>query len=325
MTSLNAVFSGHFRPSSELAVIVATDANYLPYAAVPALQIGRSCDFVDVLIGGPEPLELPEVLTDAGIGHVAARDDALLDALPLDARRSLATYMELFLGNALRGVYRRILVVDADILFERGDLARILSADMLGHAVGAVRDNRQWRTPTRLVNEFRQLKEPAHPYFNAGVVMIDTEGFAAQDLPARAADFARNHLAGLGRDQALMNGMLKGEWAEMSPLWNWQFTSASTHLTTMADPCLIHFIGTRKPWLESSEGIVPMRMRAAFGEVLARHFPDAPQVHEADQRHWPSAGDLRGELFREWRAAGPMMRYLERFPDLYTLVNARSV
>lgn len=316
--SLNATFSPGFRPSSELAVIIATDANYLPYAAVPALKISQSCDFVDVLIGGPEPLNLPAFLSDAGIGHVAARDETLLDALPLDARRSLATYMELFLGNALRGIYRRILVIDADILYERGDLARILSADMLGHAVGAVRDNRQWRTPKRHVDEFRKLREPAHPYFNAGVVMIDTEAFAAQDLPARAAAFARNHLAGLGRDQALMNGILKGDWAEMSPLWNWQFTAASAHLTSMADPCLIHFIGTRKPWLQSSQGIVPMRMRAAFGEVIARHFPDAQQVPAADQRHWPSAGALRQGLFREWRAAGPMMRYLSRFPDLYT-------
>ncbi len=322
---LSPTFSPDFRPQSDLAVIVACDANYLPYAATPALamaaQPGRE---YDVLIGGPEPVEMPAPLRAAGIGHVAARDEALLDALPLDARRSLATYMELFLGNALRGHYRRILVIDADILYERGDPARLMRADMLGHAVAAVRDNRQWRSPGRKVAEFQKLGEPAHPYFNAGVVMIDTEGFAAEDLPARSETFARNHLAGLGRDQALMNGMLKGDWAEISPLWNWQFTNASTHLTSMADPCLIHFIGTRKPWLASSQGIVPMRMRAAFGQVLRQHFPHVPPVPEAERRHWPSPGALRAALFRQWRAAGAMMRYLNRFPDAYTLVDPRA-
>ncbi|MFG6081985.1 glycosyltransferase family 8 protein [Paracoccus litorisediminis] len=321
---LTPIFNPGFQPKSDLAVIVACDANYLPYAAVPALGMALAGHGHDVLIGGPEPVEMPSALLDAGIGHVAARDDALLDALPLDARRSLATYMELFLGNALRDHYRRILVIDADILYERGDPARLLSADMLGHAVAAVRDNRQWRTPTRKVLEFRKLGEAAHPYFNAGVVMIDTEAFAAQDLPKRAEDFARRHLAGLGRDQALMNGILKGDWAEISPLWNWQFTSASAHLTAMADPCLIHFIGTRKPWLDRSQGIVPMRMREAFGQVLSRHFPDAPQVSEATRRHWPGADTLRSALFRQWKAAGPMIRYLNRFPDLYTMVDPRT-
>ena len=322
---LTPTFNPEFRPQSDLAVVVACDGNYLPYAATPALAMAaRPGREFDVLIGGPEPVAMPAALSAAGIGHVAARDEALLDALPLDARRSLATYMELFLGNALRGHYRRILVIDADILYERGDPARLMRADMLGRAVAAVRDNRQWRTPSRKVAEFKKLGEPAHPYFNAGVVMIDTEAFAAQDMPARAEDFARRHLAGLGRDQALMNGILKGDWAEISPLWNWQFTNASAHLTAMADPCLIHFIGTRKPWLAASQGIVPMRMRAAFGRVLSQHFPQTAPVPEARRRHWPSTGALRAALFRQWRAAGAMTRYLDRFADEYTLVDPRG-
>ncbi len=319
------IFSSGFRPQYDLAVIVACDANYLPYAATPALQLaavpGRR---FDVLIGGPEPIDLPASLAQKGIGHVASKDEQILDALPLDARRSLATYMELFLGTALLGIYRRILVIDADVLFERGDPARLLDGDMLGHAVAAVRDNRQWRTPGRKVAEFQKLGEPAHPYFNAGVVMIDTEAFAAADLPARAASFARSHLAGLGRDQALMNGILKGDWAEISPLWNWQFTAASAHLTAMADPCLIHFIGTRKPWLESSMGRVPMRMRRAFNDVLDAHFPLAKPVEQADQRHWPTASLLRSALFRQWRSAGRMIDYLGRFANEYTMVDPRS-
>ncbi|MFT4012963.1 MAG: glycosyltransferase [Paracoccus sp. (in: a-proteobacteria)] len=322
--SLTPIFSPGFTPRHDSAVIVACDANYLPYAAAPALAMAAAGHAHDVLIGGPEQVPLPPALSQAGIGHVAARDETLLDALPLDARRSLATYMELFLGNALRGHYRRILVIDADTLYERGDPARLMAADMLGRAVAAVRDNRQWRTPTRKVGEFKALGEPAHPYFNAGVVMIDTQAFHQQDLPARTTDFARRHLAGLGRDQALMNGSLKGDWAEISPLWNWQFTSASAHLTAMADPCLIHFIGTRKPWLDSSKGIVPMRLREGFGRILRQHFPEAPQVSHSGDRHWPEAGALRTALFRQWRAAGPMLRYLNRFPDPYTLTDPRA-
>ncbi|WP_347266191.1 glycosyltransferase [Paracoccus sp. (in: a-proteobacteria)] len=320
------MFSPGFQPRSDLAVLVAADGRYLPYAATPALalaaQPGRDHD---VLIAGPEPVPLPAALQEAGISHVAARDAALLDALPLDARRSLATYMALFLGQALARHYRRILVIDADILFLRGDPARLMRADMLGRAVAAVRDNRQWRSPLRRVQEYRTLREPAQPYFNAGVVMIDTAAFLAADLPAQAARIARRHPAALSSmDQSLLNIALRGDWAEISPLWNWQFTSASAHLTSMADPCLIHFIGSRKPWLAKSRGVVPMRMRAAFAETLTRHFPDHPVVPEASQRHWPQAAAVRSALFRQWRAAGAMTRYLNRFPDEYTLVDPRG-
>lgn len=309
-----------------MAVVVACDANYLPYAATPALAMAaRPGRDYDVLIGGPDPLELPPSLRAAGIGHVAAADPTLRDALPLDARRSLATYMELFLGSGLSGIYRRILVLDADILYERGDPGRLMRANMLGCAVAAVRDNRQWRTPGRKVSEFRALGEPAHPYFNAGVVMIDTDAFATQDLPARMAAFARSHPAVLtSHDQSLMNGILKGDWAEISPHWNWQYTSASAQLAEIADPCLVHFIGTRKPWSDASIGVVPMRMRRAFSEVLSQHFPDAPPVTQAEQRQWPEASALRKALFRQWRAAGAMTRYINRFPDEYTLISARS-
>ncbi|MBA4490137.1 glycosyltransferase [Paracoccus sp. S1E-3] len=311
-------FSDGFTPRHDVAVIVACDANYLPYAAIPALQLAGG-DY-DVLIGGPEPLVLPALLTDAGIGHVAAVDRAILDALPTDARRSIATYMELFFARALRGIYRRILVLDSDVVFERGDPGRLLRADMLGRAVAAVRDNRQWRSPRKLVREFRQLGRLAAPYFNAGVVMVDTETWADAGWSKKAEAFARDHLAGLGRDQALMNGLLYGDWAEISPLWNWQFTWSSAHLMSMADPCIIHFIGPHKPWLDSADARIPMRLREGYARILPAHFPNAPRGGALDRRHWPARGDLRKSLAKQWLAAGPMLDYLARFPDEYTLL-----
>lgn len=313
------ILSPGFTPRHDVAVIVACDANYLPYAAIPALQLAGKGEY-DVLIGGPAPLDLPDFLAEAGIGHVAAVDTAILDALPTDARRSIATYMELFFARALHGIYRRILVLDSDVIFERGDPGRLLRADMLGHAVAAVRDNRQWRSPRKLVREFKQLGRPSAPYFNAGVVMIDTEDWARAGWSEKAEGFARDHLAGLGRDQALMNGMLYGDWAEISPLWNWQFTWSSAHLMSMADPCIIHFIGPHKPWLDSADSRIPMRLRDGYARILPEHFPDAPRGAGLDRRHWPARGDLRKSLAKQWIAAGPMLDYLARFPDEYTLL-----
>ena len=321
--SAPAEFSAGFSPSHDVAVIVACDKNYLPYASVAAAQLARPERSYDVLIGGPLPLDLPDFLRAKGVGHIAAVDAAIVDALPTDARRSVATYMELFLASALRGSYRRIFVLDSDVVFERGDPGKLLRADMLGHAVAAVRDNRQWRTPNRRVREFRQLGLPAAPYFNAGVVMIDTKTWAEAGLTTRAAEFAKTKLSGLGRDQALMNGMLHGDWAEISPLWNWQFTWSSAQLMSVTDPCIVHFIGPNKPWLDSADGIVPMRLRQGYAQILPQHFADAKRAGGLDQRHWPAKRTLGKAMFKQWRAVGPMLDYLNRFPDEYTLLNPK--
>lgn len=312
------VFSPAFSQGSDHAVIVACDAGYLPYASVLAEKLSAmSGQGFDILIGGPESVALPGRLSAAGIGHVAVRDPQLEARLPLDSRRSLATYMDLFLAHALRGIYHRILVLDADILHERGDPSNLLRGDMHGHAVAAVRDNQQWRRPGKRVRDQVKLRRPAAPYFNAGVVLFDTEAWADADLPARAAEFAATRLAGVGRDQALLNGVLNGDWAEISPLWNWQFTWASSYLAAMAEPCLVHFIGPKKPWLESAAGVVPMRWREVY-QGLEADFPDMPPLPDGlGRRTFPPASGIRRALWRQFRAAGQMESYLARFdgPD----------
>ena len=314
-------FTPGFSPRHDCAVILACDAAYLPYAAVPALQLAALPDRrFDVLIGSPQRVDLPASLAGAGIAAFGAVDPDLAGSLPGDARRSLATYVDVFAARALAGVYRRILVMDADVVIDTAlspDPARLMAADMAGHAFAAVRDNRQWRNPGKRTPDQKQLGRPAAPYFNAGVVMIDTDAWAAADLSARCAAFARSHLAGIGRDQALLNGVLNGDWTEMSPLWNWQFTWASAHLSAMADPCLVHFIGPDKPWLRRSEGIVPMRWRAPYAAL--------PGADEGlGRRHWPDRRRLGRALLRQWRAAGPVLRYLGRFPDPYTMLDPRA-
>ena len=133
-------------------------------------------------------------------------------------------------------------------------------------------------------------------------------------LPARSAAFARDHLAPLGRDQALLNGVLRGDWAEMSPLWNWQFTWASSHLLGMADPFVVHFIGPLKPWLAEAAGAVPTRYRSLYDRLPGDIRPaDLPAG--LGRRHWPTPRALHRALWRQWRAAGPMLAYLGRFAD----------
>ena len=87
------------------------------------------------------------------------------------------------------------------------------------------------------------------PYFNAGVMLIDVAGFNARGSSRAASRIGReNREVMIRHDQNLLNATLKGDWAELSPKWNWQYTWASRLFEAMEDANVVHFIGPRKPW-----------------------------------------------------------------------------
>ena len=97
--------------------------------AQPHVLAAQPARGFDVLIGSPQRVELPQSLASAGIASFGAVDPDLAGSLPGDARRSLATYMDVFAARAMAGVYRRILVLDADVVIDGGDPARMLYAE----------------------------------------------------------------------------------------------------------------------------------------------------------------------------------------------------
>lgn len=301
------------------AVAICCDARFQPYASFLAWQLAtahRDRGF-DIVVASLERLAPLPLLSELGVRHVAVDTATAFASFSRDSRRSHATYLWMALPMALG--YRRILGLDADIFHERGDLGALLSIDMGGFAIGAVRDNKQWRTPGRRVREYREMGWPSAPYFNAGVILIDCAQFIAERLLERTVDFAQTSpIADHVRDQGLVNCVLHGNWAELSPVWNWQYTWASSLLVAATDPNLIHFIGAAKPWRDAS-GALPLRYTAAYETFLATHFPDAERARGLSRRRVPQVPAVRRVLFRHWRTAPAMQAYLARFPDDLTV------
>lgn len=316
---MTAFGSGNGPGDRDDAVVIACDAAYHPYASFLAWQLALAQPdrSFDIVIASETPLAAPRVIADLGVRHVTIDAEETLGRLPTDARRSRAAYLWMALPHALD--YRRLLAVDADIFHERGDPAPLLRVDMLGGAIAAVRDNKQWRTPGRRVKEFRALGWDAAPYFNSGVVLIDCERYRSDGILARAMTLARDTRGALSFvDQGLINCTLRGEWAELSPVWNWQYTWASSWLVAATDPNLVHFIGRRKPWRDAA-GVLPTRYTAPYGRFLEEQFPESERVPHLTKRRSFDASAARRALFRHWRTARSMERYLARFPDSLTV------
>lgn len=301
---------------ADRAVVFAADGNYLRFAAFAAAQVvALTRGAVDVCICSPGDA-VPEV---AGVRACRVATGGIFAGLGQDARRTEAAYLRLALPAALSGDYGRILYMDADVFVQGGDFAALLGVDIGPHPVAAVRDNMQWRTPGRVVPSFRRLGLDAAKVCNSGVLLMDVAAWREQEVLERCLAFAAGHPPErIGLDQDLLNAVLHGGWAELSPVWNWQYTWASRLFEAMAGANVVHFIGPRKPWSHDG-GELPLRFRRAYRAYFAEHFPDAPVGDDglapmANRAFWAKA------IGKHLLSMGKMSAYLERFPTEFTVI-----
>ena len=101
--------------------------------------------------------------------------------------------------------------------------------------------------------------------------------------------------------------MLHGDWAELSPVWNWQYTRASRLFEAMEGAHLVHFIGGKKPWRHAG-GELPLRFRDAYRAFFAEHCPELPPIPEEGLRPHENRRYLRDVLLRHYLAVGRLLR-----------------
>ncbi len=302
------------RPAgSDTAIIFAGDGSYARFALHAAAQIhalSPRLPFDICLAGNEMPSAPPAGLADLNLRRCAITTGGMFDGLRLDPGRSEIVYLRLALPAAFAAQYRRILYLDSDIFVESGDFSGLLDAEIGDRPIAAVRDNSQWRTPRRRPKQFRRLGLPGAPYFNAGVMLIDVARWLEQDITARAVALGRANRARMIRhDQNLLNAVLRGDWAELHPTWNWQFTHATDILAGFRSPNLIHFIGPRKPWGGKGGRVAP-RYRRSFARFMAAHYPDEPRLEEVEP---PGRDWMRKSIWRHFLSLERSMRYLDRF------------
>lgn len=241
-----------------------------------------------------------------GIAHVEL--DAA-DYLP-EALHSWKTALApLFLRFALAEIFpssQRILYVDSDILAVRS-VDDAFALDLRGKIVGAADDD----LVAGLVGHkpswtaYRNgLRLPADaPYLNCGVLLVDAPAWRAGNIKARLiALFLENRDICRYLDQSALNLMLKGDFAPLSPRWNFQQNYQAISAEDMLAPRLVHFAGSAKPW--RNDGFVFRRdYRDAWRRLLTgAPFPGFFQEYS----------DIGRRQIREaWRASGRLLRARE--------------
>lgn len=211
-----------------LDILYAFDEKYAPFAGVSLfslLKANRDVEGLRVVLAVDRVSEenlcrFRETARAFGREIVLREADTLyprIGAAGIPAYRgALAANARLFWPDLLPDAAERVLYLDCDTIV-CGSLAPLFSYDLAGKTVGAVRD--------ALTGRYKSLLDfPAsEPYFNSGVLLIDTAHWRERQVSERIAVHAESVRADYPfPDQDLLNLVLRGNVAILPPAYNFQ-------------------------------------------------------------------------------------------------------
>src|SRR5690606_26669281 len=166
--------------------------------------------------------------------------------MPENKRLSNIVYARLMIDRLVGPAIKRILYLDCDMLV-RDDIGFLFDLDLEGRSIAAVRDpSGALITGGRDLMHNRDLFDPAHYYFNAGMVLIDVAKWREADIVGRMEEAHRTGvMQRIYYDQDLLNLIFKGRWYQLP--WRWNVIDAR-HAHDGIDPAIVHYTGETKPW-----------------------------------------------------------------------------
>lgn len=277
-------------------IVLAADQNFVPYALffidqITAAHPNRDFDFClltqdDI---APHPLIKTHGVRICKFTHIE-----LASRLPEQGHISIAAFLRIFAPEFLAADYKRMLYLDCDMFYRRGDLSKLMNIDMGDHAVAACRDPIQFRRKNHTPEDMRDLGHGYFRFLNSGLMLIDTKRFNDANYGAEMAKLILE-LAGGDRvylDQSIINATLKGRWAELPLIWNWHYNFRTIYYTELFDPAILHFVGRRKAW-NHLNGEYPTKYANVYRAFFKAHFPD---IYEAMPASLPPSNAKRGHL-----------------------------
>ncbi len=249
-------------PEDDIDLCLAFDRNFIPHAAVTLLSAAR--------VKGPAQKLRVHILHS---GDIAPDDRAALEnSVPRAAINwhevsgehyghlpdnrdhvSRATYLRLFIPEALHNVASRVIYLDCDTIVV-DQLAQLWETDLQGSPIAAAPDEGGVTQAERL-----GLSENAF-YFNAGVLIFDLSALDPAEFAEHVDRIYRENAEILElQDQDILNLMFEEHVHRLHLRWN-----TNTRLFTpndfipgydvreaneaMAAPGILHFTDRRKPW-----------------------------------------------------------------------------
>lgn len=307
-----------FAAKHDNAVFITCDENYFPYTLLLASEISEAFPdrTFDICIVHEGRAPDHPLIAEHGIRLIEFDQQDRLKDLTTNRHLSIAAFQRILVPGMLADDYQRLLYLDVDIRYQRGDLEELFKIDMKGHPVAAVLDPYQHRKMSRYMTEFKAAGLENRRYFNSGVMLIDVQAYNSQNICEKALEFAQKGDPKLSvqNDQSALNLALFENWLELGPVWNWPTCHHYVSFRHFCDPCFLHFMGKRKPWNDTSGYHAAVDVNA-YKRFLKAHFPDlsakfpSRNVHTTHSWKWPLL------FLRQVKDYYRIRPYLMRFGD----------
>ncbi len=219
-------------------------------------------------------------------------------------RFSRAVFRRLFLDELLPARFERIVSVDSDMLIVRPGLKRLESFDLSGRPLAAAYDMIFYMDfkGDALARRFQRTRRSLGlaletPYFNAGLMAIDRAEWRRRGLAERVARALRDAPERFPfNEQDALNATLQGDFAPLSPRFNFMGDFFLLDLERLIEPIMLHFVNAPKPW-----ELKLWRGEARFAENYRDWFSSSP---------WPELA--RGPPVPVWRRSRPPLTQVRR-------------
>jgi lipopolysaccharide biosynthesis glycosyltransferase len=189
--------------------------------------------------------------------------------LPVWGRLPPLTYARVFLPLLVPSTCSKAIFLDSDVVIQT-DIERLWNLMVGDRSLLAVQDAAVPFVSSRDgLQRYAELGIPArHPYFNAGVMVVNVGGWRRSSVSERVMEFIRRNAHELNYcDQDGLNAILWRDWEALDPRWQVQPRMMAReslplpHLDprkrteVSADPWILHFSGRLKPWIYRGTGV----------------------------------------------------------------------
>lgn len=227
------------------------------------------------------------------------------------------TYYRISLAELLPAHIKKVLYLDCDIVME-DDILKLqeypFESDI---SVLAVED-------ISTTNAYRTLGISKNRYFNAGVLLINLEYWRRHNVGKAIREFKlKNTELILGNDGGAINGVLSESWGRLPPRWNQQSGIYRSRFRkrgrlaysfdeireAVVNPAVIHYIGSRKPWIAGCPHPLRQRYweyRRLCGTLNSK--PTAPAFLEELRAHLKKPQHFLFSCYRKLRFSNKMRR-----------------
>jgi lipopolysaccharide biosynthesis glycosyltransferase len=255
--------------------------------------------------------------------NLTTLDFSRLDAnLSPKGRFSRAVFRRLFLDEILPPHIDRIVTVDSDMLIVRPGLKRLENFDLGGKPLAAAYDMifLMHFKGDALARRFERQRmalglERDTPYFNAGLMAIDRAAWRAERLTERVTKALHDTPERFPfMEQDALNATLSGNFAPLSPRYNFMGDFFLLDLERRLEPLVLHFVNAPKPWQLAAwkgEARFALNYRDWFATSPWRDWAEAPET-QPWRRTRPPLTRLRQRFAKRLSAFLEKTAFLDR-------------